>query len=134
MNIKKTINELIKKYPSEKERIKTGVEQVNKLWRKDDGSYDEFHKFCIENFKTGKDLDILFEKFNENLEYIYGYLTALELRLRINLDEDRGKLSEVDRYFANLNLANHLDEDMFKTKLAFAKAAIIKPFQSTKIL
>jgi hypothetical protein len=120
MNIKKTINELIKKYPSEKERIKIGVEQVHKLWRKDDGSYDEFHKFCIENFKTGKDLDILFEKFNENLEYIYGYLTALELRLRINLDEDRGKLSEVDRYFANLNLANHLDEDMFKTKLAFS--------------
>jgi hypothetical protein len=120
MNIKRTINELIKKYPSEKERIITGVNQVYKLWRKDDGNYDEFHNFCIKNFKTEKELDILFERFNENLTYIEGYLTALELNLRIYLDEDRGELTDIDRYFANLNLANHLDEDMFKTKLAFA--------------
>ena len=119
MNINKTINELIKKYPSDKERIKIGVNQVKKLWKKEDGNFNDFHNFCLKNFKTGKDLDIIFEKFNENLEYINGYLNALQIRLRINLDEDRGELTELDRYFSNLNLANHLDDDMFKTKLAF---------------
>lgn len=117
--LNKTINEIIKKYPDEKERIKKCVFQVSKLWNKEDGSEEEFYRFCLDNFKTGKNLDLIFERFNENYEYIKGYLVALQLRLRMNLDEDRGELAEIDKYFANLNPMVHLNEDMFKNRIAF---------------
>ncbi|HOL62671.1 MAG TPA: hypothetical protein PK103_04805 [Elusimicrobiales bacterium] len=111
--------ELFKKYPKDKERIKIGVEQAANLWAKEDGTEKNFYDFCLNNFKTGEELESIFKKFETNLEYINGYLTALYLRLRINLDEDTGNLGEVDKLFANLNPLTHFTEDMFKTKLAF---------------
>ncbi|MGC9069721.1 MAG: hypothetical protein ACP5IO_00200 [Elusimicrobiales bacterium] len=117
--INKAIKELIKKYPDQKERISTGVNQVAKLWQKTDGSNEDFIDFCINNFETGEKLEKIFERYNEKYEYLKGYLTALYLRLRIELDEDTGEMSNIERYFSNLNPLVHLTDDLFKTKIAF---------------
>lgn len=117
--INKTIKELEKKHPSQKQRIKTGVLQVAKLWKKEDGNQDDFLKFCCENFETGDRLEKIFERYNEKYEYIKGYLTALYLRLRRELDEDTGELLNIDRYFSNLNPLSHISDDLFRTKIAF---------------
>ncbi|MCX7641191.1 MAG: hypothetical protein N2Z20_00975 [Elusimicrobiales bacterium] len=117
--VKKTIKELENKYPQEKQRIKIGVNQVAKLWKKEDGNENEFFKFCVDNFAYGEKIDKIFERYNTKYEYIKGHLTALLLKLRIELDEDTGELLNIDRYFANLNLSSHLIEDLFKTKIAF---------------
>ncbi len=117
--INKTIKELIKKYPHQKERIKAGVNQVSKLWQSSDGNEKEFFNFCINNFETDERLEKIFERYNEKYEYMKGYLTALYLRLRLELDEERGELLNIDRYFSTLNPMTHLNEDLFKTKIAF---------------
>ncbi len=117
--INKTIKELTKKYPHQKERIKIGVNQVSKLWQSSDGNEKEFFDFCINNFETGERLEKIFERYNEKYEYMKGYLTALYLRLRLELDEDRGELLNIDRYFSTLNPMAHLSDDLFKTKIAF---------------
>lgn len=115
----KAIKELLRKYPDEKERIKTGVNQASSLWKKEDGDGKAFVEFCLNNFKKGKELDSILENFDKNIEKIYGYLTALYLNLRIPLDEDTGELKEIDKYFANFNPLTHIADDMFKTKIAF---------------
>lgn len=117
--INSTIKDLLKKYPKEKERIKTGVYQVALLWNRDDGDEEEFKRFCLENFEVEPRLSQIFERYNTKYEYIKGHLTALLLKLRTELDEDTGELLNIDRFFANLNLAAHLSEDLFKTKIAF---------------
>jgi hypothetical protein len=119
---KKTINEsikvLVKKYPDERERIKIGVTQISRLWQKEDGTEKDFINFAENNFEPEKRLDSIFNRYNEKYGY-FGYMTAMYLRLRLELDEDRGELLNIDRYFANLNPLIHLNEDLFKTKIAF---------------
>lgn len=117
--IDKIIKELNKRFPNKKESIKIGVNQVAKLWQKEDGTEEDFFNFCIENFMDDDDKEKVFQRYNTKYEYIKGYLTALYLRLRIELDEDTGELLNIDRYFSTLNPANHLIEDLFKTKIAF---------------
>lgn len=117
--IDRTIKELINKFPNQKEQIKIGVNQVAKLWKKEDGDEKEFNKFCLENFAGEDDKEKIFQRYNTKYEYLKGYLTALYLKLRIELDEDTGELLNIDRYFSTLNPANHLTEDLFKTKIAF---------------
>ncbi|MEF3280010.1 MAG: hypothetical protein K6357_03480 [Elusimicrobiota bacterium] len=117
--INKVIKELIKKFPQEKIRIKIGVNQVAKLWRKEDGSEKEFIDFCLNNFETVEKAELIFQRYNEKYEHIKGHLIALYLKLRLELDEDRGELLNIDRAFSNLNPLTHLSDDLFKTKIAF---------------
>ena len=117
--IDSTIKALTDKYPHESERIKVGVKQVSILWRREDGSEEEFRKFCMDNFAVEPTLSMIFERYNTKYEYLKGYLTALLLRLRLELDEDTGDMLNIDRYFSTLNPASHLNEDLFKTKIGF---------------
>ncbi len=117
--INNAIKELSKKFPQEKTRIKTGVKQVSTLWRKEDGSEKDFIDFCLNNFETEEKRELIFQRYNEKYEYLKGHLIALYLKLRLELDEDRGELLNIDRAFANLNPMTHLSDDLFKTKIAF---------------
>lgn len=117
--INKTIKELVKKYPQEKNRINTCVKQLAQFWNKEDGNEKEFEKFCLENFTTGENLKKLLEKFENKYEKISGHFTALLLELRHELDEDTGPMDNADKLFSSFNPATHLNEDLFKTKIAF---------------
>jgi hypothetical protein len=114
-----TIGKLIKKYPSEAGRAATGVRQAARLWEKKDGTGGEFRDFCFNCFLTGGELETLFTRFEEKLEYANGHFTALTLKLRREMDEDTGPLHPADRLFAACSPSSHFTEDLFKAKLAF---------------
>lgn len=111
--------DLFKKYPKEKERIKTGVEQCSLLWTKEDGNEKAFYDFCLNNFVQENQINYLLKKFDLKYESINGRLTALFLDLRKELDEDTGEMKPEDSLFSSLNLASHLREDLFEKKIAF---------------
>lgn len=118
--ISKTCEKLIKKYPSEAARVSSCVRQAAGLWntRKDGGAAD-FHRFCLDHFFTGPELDKLLAVFEDKLEQANGHATALQLKLRREVDEDTGPLGPAHRMFAAYSPSAHFTEDLFQVKLAF---------------
>ncbi|MDP2866406.1 MAG: hypothetical protein Q8O90_09200, partial [Elusimicrobiota bacterium] len=118
--ISRTCEKLIKKYPSEAARISSCVRQVAGLWnaRKDGGAAD-FRRFCLDHFFIGPELENLLTVFENKLEQASGHATALQLKLRREVDEDTGPLGPADRMFAAYSPSAHFTEDLFQVKLAF---------------
>jgi len=118
--VNQVIEKLAARVPAaQKPRLETGVRQAARLWRSEDGSPEEFARFCAENFAVGADRDILLDRFQAKLEALRGHFTAMGLALKRELDEDRGELKPIDQLFAAFAPSAHLMDDLFKTKLAF---------------
>lgn len=126
-----TAQKLIEKYGDEhKFRIKRGVEQVAKLWREEDGSKEDFEKFCMENFiADDMELDLAFNKVSKNWESLSGHMNKMTLDLNETLHLDKGEIRPIDLKFGAYNPASHLTEDMFKNKIGFI-VALNFPFYS----
>jgi hypothetical protein len=103
----------------QKKRAETGVRQVARLWKKEDGSPEQFAKFCLTHFMVGKDLDALFARFEQKTELLRGHFKSMILGLHLEMDEDVGPLMPVDKLFYGYNPATHAMEDMFTNKIAF---------------
>jgi len=118
--INKAVETLIKKYPSESERISCCVRQAAALWNtRTDGTAAAFRRFCRDNFLTGPELEKLLASFETKLESVNGHFTALLLKLRREVDEDTGPLGAADKLFAAYSPGAHFIEDMFRARLAF---------------
>jgi hypothetical protein len=118
--IKKIIERLEKKYPSEAERINLCVRQSAALWStRVDGTAAEFSRFCRDNFLIGPELEKLQATFESKLESVNGHFNALLLKLRREVDEDTGPLGPADRLFAACAPDAHFTEDLFRARLAF---------------
>ncbi|MBS1272509.1 MAG: hypothetical protein MAGBODY4_01655 [Candidatus Marinimicrobia bacterium] len=103
------------------ERISAGVAQVRSLWRKKDGSKDDFRKFCLNYFVAdAEELDKTFQRFEHIFEQVNGIFTELSRELSWHIDVNTGPMFPVDNLIANLSPASHLDEDLFVSKIAFA--------------
>jgi len=114
------IEELAPRFPaSERARLGRGVRQAARLWRAEDGSPEAFKEFCASRFFHGKDLDVLFERFEAKFEQLDGHFMALGLELSREQDESRLAPHPVDAMFAAFEPAAHLDDDLFQNKLAF---------------
>ncbi len=101
-------------------RIEQGVRQVARFWRSGDGSQDDFALFCKEQFVADPvELNQTVDRFDENLEQIYGLNTAMNRKLMRPIHLDIGPILPVDMLFAEYNPFAHLQEDFFKTKIAF---------------
>ena len=61
-------------------RIDRGVKQAAALWKKEDGTAEEFTKFCTSNFisDTTK-LHVLFTKLQDASEVLYGNFNKMAL-------------------------------------------------------
>lgn len=106
---------------NQRQRIETGVRQVQSLWRESDGTQQEFHDFCLNYFLPNPDdLDMAFYRFQNALEQVSGVFTELRRELNWHLDVDTGPMLPVDNLIANLNPASHLDEDLYASKIGFA--------------
>jgi hypothetical protein len=103
----------------EKKRYQATVPAVARLWTEKDGTAEDFAKFCTAHFMTGKDLDGLFDRYQHKLEQINGHMLAMYLQLRIEMDEDRGKLLPVDHLWFAWDPSAHVTDDLFQNKLAF---------------
>ena len=118
--VESVAGKLSEKYPDEKGRAVVGVKQVAELWTAGDGSEQDFAAFCQENFYAGASLKSVFMRFNDKMEKIKGYNTALEIELHREMELDTGALLPVDTAFAGYNPSVNVVDDMFRNKLAFS--------------
>lgn len=118
---KKTTKAMLEKYgETVKNRIETGVAQVAERWHKSDGTEEVFMEFCLKNFTTDtSELNVIFSRFQDHLEKIYGNLHRISRDLNWQLQVDSGPVHSIDYLFANYEPFAHVSEDFFKSKLAF---------------
>lgn len=102
------------------ERIRLGVEQAARHWWAEDGGAGDFSAFCLANFLADEAaLAKCFARVEQVLEQVDGHLFEARRELTTPLDLDTGPLSQVDRLFADVDLAPHVDEDLFRARVAF---------------
>ena len=97
----KTINALKDKFgETYSERITQGVKQAGARWAASDGTEEEFTKFCLDQFRANEqELDILFNRFQENMEVLRGNLHKINRQFRWALQIEVGPLQPVDYLF-----------------------------------
>lgn len=119
--IQQVVNELVAASPGmDKSLIERGVTQTAKLWRSEDGTSDEFTAFCAENLaKTPEARALLFNQLQRNYELLWGNSIKLLLELREPVDMAGSEVSAVDLIFSGYNPQAHLEEDLYKNKIAF---------------
>lgn len=119
--VAETIAALKEKYgPGQAERIERGVAQVARLWRDEDGDEEAFRQFCLDHFMADdSSLSATLQRYDRNLESIFGHNAELRRDLRVPLDLDVGQPLPVDYLFAAYDPFAHITEDLFKTKVGF---------------
>lgn len=119
--VQRTIDELIARFGQQHAaRIRQGVEQVARRWWAEDGDAEELAAFCAANFLTEpEEIARTFARLQAVLEQVDGHVYEARRELTAPLDLDMGEISRVDLLLANLNLAPHVEDDLFATKAAF---------------
>lgn len=101
-------------------RIETGVGQTAFFWKQEDGTAEEFIRFCNDNFAAGEgQRDTLFRKLSRGLEVLTGNATKMGLELREPLDLDQGPITGIDMLLGSYNPASHQSDDLFGNKAYF---------------
>ena len=115
------ITRLIQKNGAQQKlRIEKGVTQAAELWNDQDGTPEDFANFCMNNFLGDeKALNDTFNRIETNFESIFGYFTQINRDLLMPLHLDIGPNLAVDYMFAEFSPDIHLNDDLYKTKIAF---------------
>jgi hypothetical protein len=101
-------------------RIRTGVRQVAERWWTEDGDAAAFATFCGESFiQDEATLAQTFKRLEAVLEQIDGHLLETRRELLRPSDLDTGPVSTLDQMLGTLDLQAHVDDDLFRTKVAF---------------
>ncbi|MBF0499929.1 MAG: hypothetical protein HQM09_07340 [Candidatus Riflebacteria bacterium] len=118
---KQTIDKLVAKFgEASRSRIERGVAQATPFWRAEDGTAQEFEQYCLDNFASDPVLlKDVFARFEKNIESIQGYFHCLTRDVKEPIDLDIGDKLPIDEPFAKIDPSSHLQEDLFKTKIAF---------------
>jgi hypothetical protein len=102
------------------DRIGRGVEQVARRWWPEDGGAEDFVAFCAAHFLADPEtLTATFGRLEKVLEQVDGHLHEVRRELTWPIDVDTGPVGTADRLLANLDLQAHVDEDLFRTRVAF---------------
>src|SRR5262245_24460819 len=105
---------------SEEARARWGATQVAARWFPDDGDEKAYAAFCVENFLAGEPaLSEAFDRFEAVLEQVDGHLLEVRRMLLTPQDLDTGPVSALDQRLGDLDLSAHVDDDLFKTRVAF---------------
>ena len=101
-------------------RARLGATQVAQRWFADDGEAPDYVAFCADNFVSDEaGLDAMFDRLEAVMEQVDGHLHEVRRMLSTPQDLDTGPVSPLDARFGDLDLAAHVDDDLFKTKVAF---------------
>lgn len=117
-----TVSRLVEKHGAQHaERVRRGVQQVAQRWWEEDGDTRAFATFCEESFLADPAaLTQMFERLERVFEQMDGHLYEIRRELTTPIDVDTGEpISPADQLLANLDLATHVSEDLFRTKVAF---------------
>ena len=103
--------------------IQKGVKHAASLWTGADGSDSEFIRFCTGNFMGDpKSKALLLDKLSTYFESLGGHFNKITLDLRQNVDLNNGELLEIDKTFSGYSVGAHLQDDLYKNKIAFVVA------------
>jgi len=106
--------------PAALERIRRGVRQVAERWWAEDGDLEAFESFCVEQYiPDPAERERGMARLEEALEQVDGHLHEVRRELRRPIDLDLGPVHPVDLLLQNLDLDAHIDEDLFRSKVAF---------------
>ncbi len=101
-------------------RIERGVRQVAALWRQEDGASADFAAFCRERFIGDDDtLRLTLARLERNLEILLGHAHEVSRELKVPLELDVSPLLPVDYLFAEYDPFAHINDDLFRSKIAF---------------
>jgi hypothetical protein len=101
-------------------RARLGVTQVAQRWFDGDGDAAAFTAFCADNFLAGDEaLAADFARLETVLEQVDGRLHEVHRMLLTPQDLDTGPVGALDLKLGDLDLAAHVDDDLFRTKVAF---------------
>ena len=103
--------------------IQKGVKHAASLWTNADGSDKEFVHFCVTNFiGDPKSKTLLLDKLSNYFESLGGHFNKITLDLRRNVDLNNGELLDIDKTFSGYSVGAHLQDDLYKNKIAFVVA------------
>ncbi|HBL30128.1 MAG TPA: hypothetical protein DD490_25100, partial [Acidobacteria bacterium] len=118
--VERAVARLTARVEGQAERIRRGVEQVAARWWPEDGDAEAFVAFCAESFLAEPEaLGAAFQKLETLLEQIDGRIHEIRREVMTPIEVDTGEVTSLDRLFADFDLAPHIDDDLFKTKVAF---------------
>ena len=104
----------------QRERLRRGMKQVANFWRAADGDATAFEDFVRTNFAGDQaTLDMLFNRFEHNLEQLDGHMLEISREFRNQSDLDLGPILPFDEMFAAYDPSSHVIDDFFQSKLAF---------------
>jgi len=115
------VKEMIAKFRKENaSRIKIGVNQVSEFWTDADGNQEKFKEFCLNNFIADEDqLQQAFQRLETAIEALTGLVIENERLFQWHQQVDTGPVLPIDYLLANFSLGSHVEEDLYKTKIAF---------------
>src|ERR1700737_2552837 len=115
------VSALVQKHgEASRARAERGVRQVAAFWRKEDGDAATLRAFTDVAFVADpQQLDALLRRFSAALEQIDGHMVEIGRALRSWSELELEPQMDVDQLFAALDVAAHVPEDLFSTKLAF---------------
>ncbi|HEV3458695.1 MAG TPA: hypothetical protein VHG32_19220 [Thermoanaerobaculia bacterium] len=121
--IERAAERLLQRHGAEQaERIHRGVAQAAASWWPEDGSAEDFVAFCATAFQSDPaELERSFRRLEEVLEQVDGHLHEVRRELLAPIEVDRGAAvpaTAVDSLLVHLDLAPHVDEDMFRERIA----------------
>src|SRR4028119_1868326 len=120
-DIRRTVEALTARHGAEHAgRIRRGVEQVAQRWWAEDGDAATFAAFCEQSFVAGPEqLAAVFRRLQDVQEQVDGPVHEIRREVMFPVEVDTGDLSPLDQLLADFDLAPQIDENLFKTKVAF---------------
>jgi hypothetical protein len=104
------------------ERIRRGVEQVAARWWPEDGDAEDLGAFCEAAFQSDPaELERSFRRLEQVMEQVDGHLHEVRRELLGPIEVDRdpaAPATAVDALLVHLDLAPHVDEDLFRERIA----------------
>src|SRR5262245_47691708 len=116
-----TVKAIVAKHGARSEpAARRGVAQVAARWFAEDGDVAAFTSFCTERFAADDAArQAIFARLETVLEQVDGRLHEIRRMLVTPQDLDTGTVSDLDLALGDLDLAAHVDDDLFRTKVAF---------------
>jgi hypothetical protein len=112
---------LTKNSGADREQARRGVEQAAALWTVEDGDEMGFRAFCtVQYIADQKGRAAFLERCERNFEVIDGSFNEIRRTINEPLQLDYGPISPYNYLFSRFSPTAHLNEDLFKSKTAFA--------------